>query len=1134
MIGDMPSDRPDFARFYDPGPAREGHAYTRRGGFLRDLPDRFEPQFFGISAREAEAMDPQQRLLLEVVWEALEHAGISPDSLRRSPTGVFTGISTDDYHRLTTTVRKPKTFTTYSGLGTARCVAAGRISYVLGLQGPCIGLDTACSSSLVAIHLACQSLRSGESNLALAGGVNLVLSPMSTIGRCQMHALAVDGRCKTFDASADGYGQGEGCGVVVLKRLSDARADGDRVLAVIRGSAVNHDGPSSGLTAPNGLAQEQVIRRALDNARLDPADVSYIEAHGTGTSLGDPIEVNALGSVFRNRTRPLLIGSVKSNIGHSEAAAGIACLIKTVLAIYHREIPPHLNFHTPNPYIAWNELPVRVVTERTAWPEGKRIAGVSSFGLSGTNAHVVVEEAAPAVEVKEEYASGYLLCLSAKTPPALADLAQRYVSYLNQTAEQFSDICHTANSGRSHFAYRVAIMGSSAREIAACLQDVKIPSACEPLVPLQVAFRPDAAADVVLEPKPTERLADLYRQGATIDWRGFEGSRRRVTLPGYPFQRERYWSTPVPTGTREAPVVDLLDRGDIDGLGKLLGTELSQEEKELLQRLVARHRGSRPDDLLYRIDWEATERKHVPVRGKSCETWTVHGDLPGLAEALQARGESLSETACARSGIICILDPAGDATRQATELLALLNSAVTKHARVWLVTRGLHAGSFAQGTAWGLGKVAALEHPESWGGMIDLPAEPSPQDVSGLLDEVLCPDGEPQVMRRDGRRYVARLNKANLPPNGKTFAISPDAAYLVTGGTGKVGLHIARWLVKSGARRLVLTGRHGTISPAHDELRQTGADIRVVAADTADAEQMRALVKGLPDLRGVVHAAGVAGLSTLQDLTEDDLRAVLRPKVSGGWILHQLTRAMRLDFFVLFSSIASVWGSKSQAHYTAANQGLDALAWHRRSVGLPATSINWGPWDGTLSNEEVNWLRRSGVNPVQPGDALAAIDAILRSGEAQVTVADIDWVRFRSVYEARGPQPLLAKLGDVRQSPAPSGPGRLPASRAEAVAVLRELLARVLGEPLPPDPSRGFAELGLDSLMAVELKTLLEERFGKTLSATVIFNYPTVDKLADYLMGSRAPEQGPTPLAAQAVPADARELMAMIAREAEE
>ena len=341
-------------------------------------------------------------------------------------------------------------------------------------------MDTACSSSLVAIHLACQGLRSKECRLALAGGVNVILSPeiFSALSRARM--LAVDGKCKTFDAAADGFVRGEGCGIVVLKRLEDALADGDRILALIRGSAVNQDGPSSGLTAPNGPSQESVIRDALANAAVSPEDVSYIEAHGTGTSLGDPIEVQALGAVFgpgREASTPLLIGSLKTNVGHLEAAAGVSGLIKVVLSLQHREIPQHLHFQRPSPHIPWDRLPVKVTSKRETWPplRGKRIAGVSSFGFSGTNAHVVLEEA-PIVSPKT---SGnerplHLLTLSARTEPALSTLIERYAQRMG-TGEQvvLADLCHTANVGRAHLAHRLALTGADAEAMAEKLREIR-------------------------------------------------------------------------------------------------------------------------------------------------------------------------------------------------------------------------------------------------------------------------------------------------------------------------------------------------------------------------------------------------------------------------------------------------------------------------------------------------------------------------------------------------------------------------------------------------------------------------------------------------------------------------------------
>jgi len=466
---EVPADRWDIAEYYDPDPDAPGKVYAREGGFIDGI-DLFDPHFFRISPREALTLDPQQRLLLEVAWEALEDAGESADAVRGSNTGFFVGMSWHDYERNTYGM-DPERLDAYSAMGNTQSIAVGRLAFVLGAHGPTSMVDTACSASLVAVHAACQSLRAGEADMVLAGGVNLMISPLSTIFCCKVKALSPDSRCKTFDAAADGYGRGEGCGLVVLKRLSDALADGNHIRAVIRGTAINHDGPSSGLTVPNRGAQADVIRRALDNGDIDPLDVGYVEAHGTGTSLGDPIEVGALGDALgkgRSSDRPLRLGSVKTNFGHLEAAAGIAGLMKAVLAIEHGRIPPHLHFRHPSPNIAWDDFPVEVPTRTVPWLAGPRLAGVSAFGFSGTNAHMVLGEA-PAVEQKA-LASGRtreILCLSARDEPALRSMAQQYAAALaGNGPTELADVCHSANAGRARFAERLAVVTADSVQMA--------------------------------------------------------------------------------------------------------------------------------------------------------------------------------------------------------------------------------------------------------------------------------------------------------------------------------------------------------------------------------------------------------------------------------------------------------------------------------------------------------------------------------------------------------------------------------------------------------------------------------------------------------------------------------------------
>ncbi len=475
-IKEIPQQRWDVEKYYDSNPDIPGKMYTRFGGFIDNV-DQFDPQFFGISPREAITLDPQQRLLLEVSYTALEQAGQAPEKLKGSQTGVFIGISFDDYSRRNINSGDLTRIDAFSSLGNTRSIAAGRIAYVLGLNGPTLQLDTTCSSSLLAVHLACQSLRNQECNLALAGGVNLMLSPEATIGFCKLKALAADGRCKTFDAKADGYSRGEGCGIVVLKRLSDAIKNQDHILAVIRGSAVNHDGQSNGLTAPNGSAQEAVIRQALANANVQPKDIQYIEVHGTGTSLGDPIEVLALAKVLgenRSQNQPVYLGSVKTNFGHLESAAGVASLIKVVLSLQHQKITPHLHFEQPNPYIPWEKLPVKVTQKLTNWETEteQRVAGISSFGMSGTNVHLIVENP-PTISNQPNLIERpvHLLTLSAKTEKALQELAKSYHQFLAHTDVSLADICFTANTGRSHYNYRLAVVAQTPQQLSKTLSD---------------------------------------------------------------------------------------------------------------------------------------------------------------------------------------------------------------------------------------------------------------------------------------------------------------------------------------------------------------------------------------------------------------------------------------------------------------------------------------------------------------------------------------------------------------------------------------------------------------------------------------------------------------------------------------
>ena len=1516
-ISEVPPTRWDIDSFYDPEPVTPGKMNTRYGGFLERV-DQFDPGFFGIAPREAERIDPQQRVVLEVAWEALENAGVVPSNLSGSSTGVFIGIGNYDYGVLLS--KDVARMNAYDGTGSTLGLAANRLSYLLNLRGPSLAIETSCSSSLVATHLACQSLQSAESDLCLVGAVSLMLSPEQTIIYSQARMMASDGRCKTFDASADGYVRGEGCGIAVLKRLKDAIRDGDNIQAVIRGTAINQDGLTNGLTAPNGPSQQAVIRQALENAGVEPAQISYVEAHGTGTPLGDPIEVKSLKAVLsegRSSEQRCWMGSVKTNIGHLEAAAGMAGLLKVVLSLQHKEIPPHLNFKQLNPYISLEGTPFAIPTEIQPWTAGTehRFAGISSFGFGGTNGHVILEEA-PTEEYSSRGASSepkssrplHLLTLSAKSEQALRELAQRYDSFLGSHPElSLADVCFTANTGRSHFEQRLAVvaestmqlrqqleafateaataglasgqvhsskrkriaflftgqgsqyvgmgrqlydtqptfraaldrcdeilrpylekpllevlypaeensslldetaytqpalfaleyalfelwkswgiapavlMGHSVGEyVAACVagvfsledglkliaargrliqalpqvgemvavmadpasvaaaiapygqqiaiaavngsrslvisgerQAVKAVS-CDleaqgvktkalqvshafhsPLMAPMVAEFQQVASEIdyrvpqlklisnltgqlvkeeiatpeywcrhILSPvqftasmetlqqqgyevfleigsKPTllgmgrnclpqegclwlpslrpgqddwqqilQSLAALSVRGVPVDWISFEQDveHRRVELPTYPFQRERYWvgdttangkhnngkhNNGLSSDVTQTRIINLLHQGDIHQLTQHLAAELSADEErylpKLLSVLVRKHqeqvKATSVKDWLYQVEWQLKPRdrayEHTGSLAKESGSWLILSAQGGvgrsLADHLQQQGQScllvypgefyqhqgpgtwsinpsspsdyerlLQEVASSElslKGVVHLWSLEATQPENLTipalqqaqtcgcESVLYLMQALVKHdgaasSRLWLVTRGaMPVGStlpaVAQAPLWGLGKVIALEHAELWGGMLDLAPESTQDEAAALLTEIEDSQGEDHLALRSGQRYVARLMPTQ-PPEPQGVSLKSDGTYLITGGLGALGLKIAQWMVEQGVRYLVLTGRRGASPQAQEtitSIEQTGAKVLVAQADVSDETDMVRVLEdvkaSMPPLQGIIHAAGVVGYQAIKDIDLNTFESVLRPKVLGAWILHQLTKEMKLDFFVGFSSIASVWGSKGNAHYAAANHFLDALAYYRQGLGLPALSVNWGPWAeaGMASSEEAQqWLTRMGVKALQPDESLTALGLLLGGDSPQTTVANIDWTRFKGIYEAKGKRPLLEKIETQHKEAAKQQKQQseilqkleaAPESDrvSDLIAYLQAEVAAILGLGVSklPDPSRGFFEMGMDSLMAVELKERLEASLGASLPATLAFESPTIKDLAEYL-----------------------------------
>ncbi|ARU60253.1 hypothetical protein CBW65_03630 [Tumebacillus avium] len=1176
------------------------------GAYLDHI-DKFDCGFFRISPKEASMMDPAQRLFLETVWAAIEDAGYGGQKLAGTNTGVYVGFANnlkDSYGKV---VYDSTELDSSSIVGNLTALIPSRISFHLDLKGPTMVIDTACSSSLVSISLAVQALRSGQCSMAIAGGIRLSTVPTKDDSET-LGIESADGRTRAFDDRSDGAGVGEGVAAVLLKPLQEAMNDGDHIYAVIKGVAVNQDGSSIGITAPNPAAQTDVIVKAWEDAKIDPATISYIETHGTGTNLGDPIEVKGIQNAFRrytNNTQFCALSSVKTNIGHLFEAAGAANFIKAVLALQNKKIPAALHFNKPNRTIDFGNSPVYVNNKLRDWdtPEGQpRRCGVSSFGISGTNAHIVLEEApkrAP-LPVPAEPSTAHLLTLSAKTEGALERLVAAYRTQLQSGTElALADICFTANTGRGHYTHRLALVVNSLDDLRNKLdawqpqgtrargvfygQHKIVPKGRDVLgenemtegdlhaLTRQTAEFLQEKADELWQSRTVlDHFCKLYTAGAEIDWTALYAGREayRLPLPTYPFELTRCWlDISLDAAAEQEPELDLyytmnwvpgklnapadaemklgtvLIFADQMGLGAQLAAEyraggracIMVEAGVAFEQLAPNHFviGSREED--YHLLFETLQ--HEPL------SQIVHL----FAKTGQTGVGSLSDlTASQQRGLYS----AFYLTR------ALMNNNFRDNLDIVLIADYASEVSGTEpllkpenASLFGIGKVVSLEYPHLKCRCLDLDDEVS---VETLLAELNATGTLYQVAYRDGGRYEEQFTEVDLPAfPDHPIEMKADGVYLITGGTGGIGLEIAKHFASKGKINLALLSRSGMPDRSEwaalqsttedkklrhklsfiEEIEANGTTVDCYAANVADADELQSVLVGLRSkygkINGVLHAAGIPGDGYLVRKEHAVFDEVVAPKIQGTWILDQLTQADELDFFLIFSSGIAILGEAGQGDYVPANAYKDAYAAYRNKQGRLTTTFDWTSWKSAGMSVEYGFNVDLIFKSIPTEQAIKGFDEVLNKQIPRVLIGELNYKsQYMALLETLSfhispktqllldqTKALLAanrpQASEQKKRSGGKGEIRLIGKDGEITAV-EKTVAQIYRDILGFDEINvhdSFFELGGDSLMLNKMHAQLDQEFPGKVKVADLFAHTSISKLSEFIGNDEAAEK---------------------------
>lgn len=1138
-VREIPASRWDANAFYAPYPYQDGKIYCKWMGMLDDIAE-FDPLFFNISPAEAEAMDPQHRIFLQEAYRAFEDAGYCRHTLSNKNCGVYMGIMSNEYGVILSHYNNSSSATT----GNSYAIAPARISYFLNLKGPAIPIDTACSSSLVGAHLACQALRHGEIDMALVGGVTLYLTPGSYMSMCSAGMLSPDGQCKTFDNGANGFVPGEGAGAFILKRLEDAEADHDHIYGVIIGSGINQDGKTNGITAPNLGSQIALEKEIYRRYRIDPGTITYAEMHGTGTKLGDPIELEALSTAFKSSTDKrnyCAIGAVKSNLGHTSAAAGAASVHKVLLCMQHQQLVPTLHFKHHNEHFNFTDSPFFVNTDTRDWQTitgQPRRACISSFGFSGTNAHLVIEEYAAKTPAITDTRPA-LFVLSAHTQEQLHEYAAKMSEHIAaHPAVRLADICYTTQTGRDEMSWRLAIVAESTNELYTTLQRFLEEGNARTLFTGQVKKGKGSSTATVAQLESWYAQLDLpslgaeWVNGARINWARLYDNTvpYRVSLPTYPFLRESWWCAPpavsatAPTTPATPPVTIPHQQVTPDSRSRSwvtkqwLANELPVSAPARQIQTVAILVKEEDDQLAQQIAADFSTPLILYPQQLAAFDWTTAPRFDGCIDLL---GCNTSAT---------------DWSLWVPWLQQLIEQDRQHKLILLAVSRGLEAFLNPEPQLSGVGQAALYRMLQSeYSHLSSRHIDISPATAGEELQKIIAAEwnsisDEPEVSYRQGQRYRSVLQELPLPgTNGKKPVFAPGQVLLITGGTKGIGmqcaLHFARhyhvkfiallgrehWPHKSEWTAVKQSG-----SPLAqkirdvEELESMGVSVRVYQPDLTSRESVTQYIEKITNtlgpIAGVIHSAGIVDKDNPAFIrkTVSGMQAVWSPKTIALELLYEQLRTSPLQFFLLFSSVSAIIPSLSvgQSDYAMANAWMDYRA-QTLAPHFPIISIQWPSWKETgMGETRGSVYQRTGLWSHTNEEGLQWLDDILAHRPAAVVLPAIThperWKPAQLLQKTLEPVPAA-------QAPVAAAPKeKIPAPAADLFTGVREWLLTLFAQELKIAADRleadtAFQDYGVDSIILTQIVRHINQLIPAPMDPSILYEYATIDALAAWL-----------------------------------